>query len=119
MAIIGFVILGILSLSFIGFLLATAFFSDVMLDMGTKNGLQVGFLFFGILFYAGIIFPPSWYMFRFASKTLKSIPTMNVQGIETALDNLKSLFKFYAIFLIVIISIYTLIILGVVIKHAL
>ena len=50
-------------------------------------------------------------MFRFGSQTLKSIPTMNVTGIETALENLKSLFKFYGIFMMVILGIYSIVLL--------
>lgn len=118
-AIVGFVILGIFALAFLILLIGTLFLSDILSNIETKNGLQIGFLFFGIIFYAGIIFPPSWYMFRFASNILKNVPTMNVDGIEEAFRNLKSIFKFYGIFLIVVLSIYALIILGIVIKNAL
>lgn len=58
------------------------------------------------LSFAVLWFFPVWYLFKFSTGTLKSIPSLDITGIETALGNLKSLFKFYGVFTIIILSFY-------------
>ena len=118
MSIVGFVILGLLFCGLVAFAVSSSFFATAFPGMEQLGAAALLLVFvFIFLFYGMLIFIPSWFMFRFGTKTLKSIPTMNVLGIETAFENLKSLFKFYGIFMMVVIGMYSIILLGVGFMH--
>jgi hypothetical protein len=110
MAIVGFVLLGLLFVGFIVVAISSSLLVNIFPGMDVFGGLQIGVFLFAFIFYGMLIFLPSWYMFRFGSKTLKSIPIMDVRGMEVAFDNLKSLFKFYGILMCVGLSLYAILI---------
>lgn len=70
-------------------------------------------VFFNILLlmFALIGFFPTSYLYKFSVKILKNVPTMTAAGIEDALKNLKSLLKFYGVFIGIILGLYAFIIL--------
>lgn len=111
MAIVGFVLLGLIFVGFIMLALSSSLLANAFPGMGVFGEMQIGVFLFAFIFYGMLIFLPSWYMFRFGSKTLKSIPIMDDTGMEVAFDSLKSLFKFYGIFIIVLLSIYAILLL--------
>ncbi len=97
---IGFIVLGAFSAGFI----IERFGSVAGNDFG---GFNPGFAFvFIYLLLALLWFFPVFYMFKFSTGILRTIPAMDITGIENALSNLKSLFKFYGIFTIVILCFY-------------
>jgi hypothetical protein len=120
-SVVGFVLVGLIVLVSFILTLGIGFLPEVT-AMQDVPGMGPGFMVLFVivfLFYGMIIFFPSWYMFKFSSNTLKSISKMDANGIEAAFRNLKSVFKFYGIFLLVVFSIYALLIFVAVIKNVL
>ena len=60
------------------------------------------------IFFALIIFFPSLYLFNFSSKMRKAFQNNDQQVLSDSLKSLKSFFKFYGIFTVIILSIYAL-----------
>jgi hypothetical protein len=50
---------------------------------------------------------PILFLYKFSTKTLKNIQKLNIQGIEDGLANLKSAFKFWGIFIGIILGLYS------------
>jgi len=115
MSVVGFGLFGLMALGCLGFIVAGIFFGNEILNMPGRGQIQFSFLIIMLVVYGILILIPSLYMHNFSSKTLKSVPVLDVTGIETALKNLKSIFKFYGICMIVFFSIYAILILGLVI----
>jgi hypothetical protein len=59
-----------------------------------------------------LVFFPSLYLFNFASKMKRAFQGNDQQVLTASLKNLKSFFKFYGIFTVVILSFYALIIIA-------
>ncbi|MGN6647378.1 MAG: hypothetical protein ACTHJT_12710 [Cytophaga sp.] len=109
LSIISFVIIGFFILVAIS--MATAFRASTS-DQPDVNNLKasgmimyvaVGYFVFAVL---GII--PTVYLLKFSNGLLKNISSFSRSGIEQALSNLRSLFKYNGISIIVIIVLYTL-----------
>lgn len=106
LAIVGFVGIGLMVIAAFSI---SAVFSKLgnMPGMESFGSINPGFAFtFIYLVFAVLWFFPVFYLFKFSTGIQKSIPTMNITGIEEAFGSLKSLFKYYGIFTVVILSFY-------------
>jgi len=91
-------------------------FSNIGGAITGSAGLAQGMSAFMSVFYiafALLYFFPSLYLYQFAQFAQKAIMFSNSQDITLAIDKLKSFFKFLGILVIVIISLYVLIVIGV------
>jgi hypothetical protein len=70
-----------------------------------KSGLGFIYILCGL-----ILFFPTLYLYNFSSKMRRAIRDKDQQVLAESLKNLKSLFKFYGVFTIILLSFYTLVI---------
>ncbi len=108
LAIVGFVILGLILIGafiFIG-LGASAFNGEGLVGVGVLYILMVVLYFF-----------PTFYLLQFARKIKTGLSSSIQSEVETAFLNLKKLFKFVGILMIITISLYLLIIIFVVLNQ--
>jgi len=114
LAIVGFV--GCVIMVLVG-LFAGSLFSSLSSTMPSySSGITQSMGAFMSVFYVAfalLYFFPSLYLYQFAKFTQKAIMFSNSHDITSALGKLKSFFKFIGILIIVIISLYMLIIIGV------
>jgi|SRR5665647_184359 len=109
LAIIGFI--------FCGFMIVIAFFVPALimnlppynamasgLSASITAGMTVVYLLLALLFFF-----PCLYLFKFSVKMQASLNSMSQENFEESLKNLKSMFRFYGICTIVMLSIYALI----------
>jgi hypothetical protein len=107
LAIVGFVFCGFM---IIGGIAATAVLSSTNPYLNDTPFLKYMGLIYVVL--AIILFIPCLYLLKFSNKTQDAIRSSNQESLDTGFANLKSLFKFYGIFTIVILAIYALAFLG-------
>lgn len=99
LSILGFIFVGILV---IGGLFAGAILSNIGTDLPLP-----GFIIGLIYIFIGLIYIfPVLYLYRFSTKLKISISNIDSIALETALQNLKSHYKFIGVFTIVIIVLY-------------
>lgn len=104
---IGFFVIAAISVGFIFERLSSSGVNDF--GVGSFNpgiGITIFYLLFALLWFFPVL-----YLYKFSTGILKTVPAMDITGIENALSNLKSLFKFYGIFTIVILCFYGIVIL--------
>jgi len=109
LSIIGFIFSGMLA---IGSFFAPALYSkttafselDPSVTTAISTTIVVVYLAFAIL-----LFFPCLYLNRFSVKMRTALSSMNQENLEESFQNLKSLFKFYGIFTIIILSFYILV----------
>lgn len=105
LAIVGFVMMGILVL--LGISMATVFpaFSEAA---GTQFPVVMALVYvlLGLLYFF-----PLFYLYRFSSRIKEALMVNNEAAFTSGFENLKSLFKFMGIFTIVIMAIYLVVIL--------
>ena len=109
LAIIGFI--------FCGFMLLLAFFIPFMFSQLPQNTtVQIAFtvamrtgltIVYSLL--AVILFFPALYLYKFSVKMQLATREMSQENFDESLKNLKSVFKFYGIFTIIILSFYVII----------
>lgn len=111
-AIVGFVFIAL-------FLLMVLFMGGSILNQMNEIQGQQGlallggtFWFLYTVFVFIMFFFPSYYTFKFSIKTIRALKSTSTGDLTDGLKNLKSLFKFYGIFLAIILGIYGLIIIG-------
>ncbi|MDO4728096.1 MAG: hypothetical protein Q4B43_03710 [Bacteroidota bacterium] len=115
LAILGFVVVGIMVLSGIFMILSGGLLGITSQAIG---GVGVAFIGFGYILVSVFYYVPLRYLYRFSTKT-ESFLNNNMQNyFEEALENLKSHYKFIGIFTIVTISLYILAVIGAVINAA-
>jgi uncharacterized membrane protein len=109
LAIIGFVLCGIMAV--LAFFIPT-FIMNIppynTLAPGLSSGLAAGMTIMYILF-ALLFFFPCLYLYKFSVKMKSSLAETSQENFDESLQNLKSMFKFYGIVTIVMLSIYALI----------
>jgi hypothetical protein len=108
LSIVGFISSGLMVI--IGVFFASAL-STIMSGMSTESSFATmsgGFLSFIYLFFALIIFFPSLYLFNFSSKMRRAFQNNDQHVLSDSLKSLKSFFKFYGIFTVIILSFYAL-----------
>ncbi|MEJ7673426.1 MAG: DUF5362 family protein [Chitinophagaceae bacterium] len=66
--------------------------------------------YMGIVYvvFAVILFFPCLYLFKFSNKMQEAVRTSSQESVDNAFINLKSMFKFYGIFTIIILVVYAL-----------
>ncbi|ABG60595.1 hypothetical protein [Cytophaga hutchinsonii] len=106
LAIVGFVGIGFILIG--AFTISMVFEKLAQMSMGQFDFNIVAALTFFYLLMAILWFVPVLHMFNFSTRMLKSIPTMDIYGIEKGLSSLNSLFKFYGIFTLIILGLYAL-----------
>ena len=108
LSIVGFISSGLMII--VGVFFGSAL-STMMSGMSSDSAFAMmggGFLSFMYVFFALIIFFPSLYLFNFSSKMRRAFQNNDQLVLSDALKNLKSFFKFYGIFTVIILSIYVL-----------
>lgn len=109
--------LSIAGFIFCGFIVVTAFFiPTIYSNLSGLNGLspevtvRAAFGVSVIYFVAAVVlFFPCLFLFRFSVKMKMALTTMNQENFDGSLKNLRSLFKFYGIVTIILLSFYALI----------
>ena len=108
LAIMGFIgtalmILGGIGMMFIGGISNSFSTGTTVNPFGAFGGVGIGLLY---LFLAIFYFIPSLYLYNFSSKTKSSIRNSDSLELEQGFKNLKSMFVFYGVLVIVIIALY-------------
>jgi hypothetical protein len=109
LAIIGFILCGIMVV--LAFFIPTLIMNippyNAMapsLSSGLAAGMTVMYILFACLFFF-----PCLYLYKFSVKMKSSLAETSQENFDESLQNLKSMFKFYGIVTIVMLSIYALI----------
>jgi hypothetical protein len=108
LAIIGFIYCGLMVIFGIFFgtimsVMAPAMGGDAAMSI-VGSGLLSGF----IIIISLLLFFPAFYLFSFSTKRKKALQHNDQPLLTESLKNLKSFFKFYGIFVIVVLSFYIL-----------
>ena len=118
LAIIGFVLCGIMAV--LAFFIPTLIMNippyntlASSLSSGVAAGMTIMYILFALLFFF-----PCLYLYKFSVKMKSSLAETSQENFDESLQNLKSMFKFYGIVTIVMLSIYALIFLVVMIGLA-
>jgi len=109
LSIIGFIFCGILAIaSFFAPAIynKTQAFRDMDPSVATTVSTIIVVLY---LAFAVLLFFPCLYLNRFSIKLRSALTSVNQENFEESFKNLKSLFKFYGIFTIVLLSFYILV----------
>ncbi len=108
LSIVGFISCGLMVI--VGVFFASAL-SAMMSGMSSESAFAImggGFLSFIYIFFALLIFFPSLYLFNFSFKMRKAFQNNDQQVLSDSLKSLKSFFKFYGIFTVIILCFYAL-----------
>jgi uncharacterized membrane protein YjgN (DUF898 family) len=74
------------------------------MSSGMRAGMTVLYLLMALLFFF-----PCLYLYKFSTKMQVATKTVSQENFDESLMNLKSMFKFYAILTIIILSFYALV----------
>ncbi len=109
--------LAITGFIFCGFMAVLAFFIPALimnlppyntmpgnLSTGIATGMTILYVVLALL-----LFFPCFYLYKFSVKMRESLNGVSQEHFEDSLKNLKSLFKFYGIFVIIMLSVYALV----------
>ena len=77
---------------------------------GMSSAMGAGMAFFYVII-AAIYFIPCLFLFRFANKMKLALSSNDQMALTTSFQNLKSMFRFFGIVTIIMISIYAIILL--------
>src|SRR5437899_2895375 len=107
LSIMGFILTGLI-------VVAALFVGSIMSLMrpGEMNNMPKGTTFFLSIMYMimGLLyFFPSWYLFKYTQKLKSALSSRDSNELIAAFENQKSLYKFWGIFTISIISFYAII----------
>lgn len=109
LSVLGFILCGILVM--VAFILPSVLskippYNSV--PAGFSSSMQAGLT---IIYLLGgvILFFPCYYLFKFSTNMQSAIKSENQENFDESLMNLKSIFKFYGILTIVILSFYALV----------
>ncbi len=107
LSIVGFVFLGL-------FVLLALSISSILSNIPYPGMMELrmmsGTLTVTYLLIAALYFFPTYYLFRFATKTIKAIDNYDSGLLTDGLENLKSTFKFMGILMAIVIGLYALLI---------
>ncbi len=99
----GFMIILAFTIPFIFAQMPTSASLPLGFNTGMRAGLTAVYLLFAVLFFF-----PCLYLYKFSIKMQVATRSVNQENFDESLMNLKSVFKFYGIFTIVILSFYAL-----------
>lgn len=111
-------ILAIISFVFIGFMSLGGIFSTILFSLIPKTPememMPFSFSYFGLVYLiiAAVFYFPANYLLQFSNQVKKAIQKKDDLILESSFRNLKSLFKFYVIYIFSFIGIYILSIIG-------
>ncbi len=108
LAIVGFVMMGLVLVS----IFAMSSFMALMLQETTGGIVGTGAILVFYLVILAIFIFPLLYLYRFANQAILAIDTGNQTSLTSSLSNLKSMFKFWGIYTIVILGFYALALVG-------
>lgn len=99
-----------------GLMVIFGFFSSTLMPLIYNQQIGMGmmpssfsFIFTVVYIAIGLLyFFPSLYLFKFSTKTKEAIHSLNEQTLTEALQNQKSVYKFWGIFTIIILALYAL-----------
>lgn len=110
--------LAIMGFILCGFMVLLAFFIPALftqippynsmsssMSSGVKVGMTIVYLFLALM-----MFFPCFYLYKFSVKMQSAVKSVSQENFDESLMNLKSMFKFYGVFTIIILSLYALII---------
>lgn len=103
-AICSFVGLGIMVLMAVGVIL--------LQFQGQVNGIQAIVMGIFYILMAALYFFPAFYLYRFATASAVAIENLDEDNMEEGLENLKSLFRFTGILMIVVLSLYAVVLMS-------
>ncbi len=106
MAIVGYVGMGLLVLLAIVMMVGLSFLSGI-----ARTGFPMGIMGLVYIALAVLYYFPVTYLYKFSVQMKQGINSGDESSVTTGFQNLKSLFKFMGIMVIVIISIYALVLL--------
>lgn len=107
LSIVGFVATGLIVI--VGIFIGS--FMKMIMPGGEFGQMPGGMGIFMSLIYVGmgvLYFFPSWYLFKYSQKLKLALNSRDSNEITNAFENQKSLYKFWGIFTIVILSFYSL-----------
>lgn len=108
LAIMGFIFCGLMVILafFVPTLLQTRQYSSLPSNFGSgmRAGMTVIYLLMAVLFFF-----PCLYLYKFSTKMQVATKNVSQENFDESLLNLKSMFKFYAILTIIMLSIYALV----------
>ena len=114
--------LAILGFIGIGFMIIAAIFMGSVMsflpDDGTPMSAMKGFVSIIYIIFAALYFPPTYYLFKYASDMKNALINSNSDTITDAFVSLKSHHKYLGISIIVVMSLYFIGIIGMVIFYA-
>ncbi|MCU0417490.1 MAG: hypothetical protein MUE33_09940 [Cytophagaceae bacterium] len=108
LSIMGFIFCGILFVmafavsAIMGSVAALAPTNNMPMDFGSLSGIFTGVYLGIVVFY----FIPTLYLFQFSTITIKSIENESLPDLEKGVGKLKSVFKYWGIFTLIILSFY-------------
>ena len=108
--------LSIAGFIFCGFIVITAFFiPSIYTNLSRLNGLSPELInsaavSLSVIYFiiAVVLFFPCLFLYRFSVKMKLALTTISQENFEISFKNLKSLFKFYGIVTIIVLSFYAL-----------
>lgn len=103
LAIVGFVMLGLMAIGVLFMIVAGATF---MTQLGGSAGGSLGFMIFLYIGMIALYFFPTYYLYQFSAKIKSGLSDGNGSNIDAGFENLKSTFKFMGILMIVVLSLY-------------
>jgi hypothetical protein len=108
LAIIGFILGGLISLAGVLVMIAGPALSSLMGDMGIAlSAMGIVYVFAGFLYIY-----PSLKQLRFANQIVQGFDKQDQPTITSAFQNLKSVFRYWGILTVIIIGLYVLIFIG-------
>ncbi len=104
LAIVGYVGIGLIVLLALAMLLGASLFNKVI--PGFPMGFPMGFMAVPYLLFALLYYFPVNYLHRYSKKIKRGLQSKELDTVTVAFRNLKSLFKFMGILMLVVLSIY-------------
>ncbi len=90
----------VLGFIYIGFLLLSVFGLSTLGNEGIFAGV------FTLLIVGGIVFVPTWLIFQFSQNLKQSLTTESTQALGLSFRNLRRLYQFAGILMIIILAFY-------------
>ena len=111
LSIVGFVLCGIIALLAILMLFLGGSISTVMSKIGLMGSMVRGFIAFIYLLMALLYYFPSKYLFDFSIYIKQALLHNDQESLTYAFSRMKSLYRFWGILMIILLSFYAIIIL--------
>lgn len=106
LSIVGFIFIGLMVIFglFFGSIMGSAM--SELDDAGLGAGMGAGAFGFIYIIIALLYFFPTFYLYRFSTRTKQALLNSDSEGLAWGLEQLKSTFKFMGIMMIVILALY-------------